>query len=455
MLSHQGLAAQVVPGQTLALRGALFSLLSDADPSGSSIQTVFDPAGRPRGLLFIPDGIVFVRDGLIAWVKSAEEAISEIPADCPVHRYQDRLILPGFVDTHTHFPQLEVIGRMGHSLIDWLNHYTFPAEEKFSDLSHAQQAAHLFLDELARHGVTTASVFATVHAQSVDAFFERALARGLRMLCGKVLMNQHCPEALQDGADYGMSATESLISQWHGRNRLRYSLTPRFAPTSSPEQMRAVGQLFQSQAGLHLQSHLAETQEEVSWVQSLYPEQKSYLEVYTHFQQTGPGAIMGHSIYLNDRDRQTMAQTQTAIAFCPSSNLFLGSGLFDLQSACEAGIAVGLGSDVGGGTSPSMFKTMLDAYKVLKLRGQTLSPEMAFYLATLGGAEALGLHRVIGSLEAGKEADLIVVNPEATPLLAHRAAASQSLSDLLSALITLGDERCVEACYIQGRPLQF
>jgi len=455
MLSHQGLAAQVVPGQTLALRGALFSLLHDVDPSDPTIQTFLDPAGRQRGLLFIPDGIVFVRDGLIAWVKPAEAAIAEIPADCPVHRYQDRLILPGFIDTHTHFPQLEVIGRMGHTLLDWLNQYTFPAEEKFSDLPHAQQAAHLFLDELARHGVTTASVFATVHAQSVDAFFERAQARGLRMLCGKVLMNQHCPEALQDGADYGMAATESLISQWHGRDRLRYSLTPRFAPTSSPEQMRAVGRLFQSQPGLHLQSHLAETEEEVAWVQSLYPEQKRYLEVYQHFQQTGPGAIMGHSIYVNDRDRQTMAQTQTAIAFCPSSNLFLGSGLFDLQSACEAGVAVGLGSDVGGGTSPSMFKTMLDAYKVLKLRGQTLSPEMAFYLATLGGAEALGLHSVIGSLEAGKEADLIVVNPEATPLLAHRAAASQSLSDLLSALITLGDERCVEACYIQGRPLQF
>jgi guanine deaminase len=219
--------------------------------------------------------------------------------------------------------------------------------------------------------------------------------------------------------------------------------------------MRAVGRLFQSDPGLHLQSHLAETEEEVAWVQNLYPEQKSYLEVYAHFQQTGPGVIMGHSIYLNDRDRQAMAQTQTAIAFCPSSNLFLGSGLFDLQSACEAGIAVGLGSDVGGGTSPSMFKTMLDAYKVLKLRGQTLSPEMAFYLATLGGAEALGLNSVIGSLEPGKEADLIVINPEATPLLAHRAAASQSLSDLLSALITLGDERCVEACYVQGRPLQF
>ncbi|MFM1880987.1 MAG: guanine deaminase [Pseudomonadota bacterium] len=453
MLQPQGLESYRVPGQTLALRGALFSLLRRPDPSDASIQSISDPAGQRRGLLFIPDGVIFIRDGLIQWVRPADAAAADIPADCPVHRYPDRLILPGFIDTHTHFPQLEVIGRMGHTLIDWLNHYTFPAEEKFSDLDHAQQTAQLFCAELARHGVTTASVFATVHRQSVDALFERAQAQGMRMLCGKVLMDRHCPEGLQDGPDHGLADTESLISRWHGHDRLRYSLTPRFAPTSSAEQMAMVGRLFQSSTGVHLQSHLAETQEEVAWVQALYPEQRSYLEVYQHFQQTGRGAIMGHSIYLNEQDRATMAQTQTAIAFCPSSNLFLGSGLFDLESTYEQGIPVGLGSDVGGGTSPNMFKTMLDAYKVLKLRSQTLTPEMAFYLATLGGAEALGIESVVGSLEVGKEADLIVVNPEATPLLAHRAAASQSLSDLLSALITLGDERCIEACYIQGRPV--
>ena len=453
MTDMQGLARHSIAGQTLALRGALLSFGHPPDSANPHLQTFTDLAEQAHGLLFIPDGIVFVVDGLIRWIKPAEEAIDHLPADCPVHRYQDRIIMPGFVDTHTHFPQLEVIGRMGHTLIDWLENYTFPAEARFSDLDHAQRAALIFVQELARHGVTTASVFATVHPESANALFALAQAHGLRMICGKVLMDRHCPDNLSDGADGGIEQTEALIARWHGVDRLRYSLSPRFAPTSSPEQMRAVGNLFQKHAGLHLQSHLAETQEEVAWVGRLYPERRSYLDVYAHFGQLGAGAIMGHCIYLSPEDRQIMAQTKTAIAFCPSSNLFLGSGLFDLRSALQAGIQVGLGSDVGGGTSPSMFKTMLDAYKVLQLRGQVLSPEYAFYLATLAGARALGLEAVIGSLEPGKEADLVVINPEATPLLAHRASASQSLSDLLSALITLGDERCIEACYIQGRPV--
>jgi len=451
--SIRGLTPSAANGQTLALRGAILSFGHRLDSDSPQFQTFTDLAGHRSGLLFIPDGIVYIVDGLIAWVLPADEAVAQLPVDCPVHRYQDRLIMPGFVDTHTHFPQLEVIGRMGHTLLDWLENYTFPAEARFSDLSHAQRAAQVFLQELSRHGVTTASVFATVHPESADAFFEIAQASRLRMICGKVLMDTNCPKNLCDGSDHGMAQTESLISRWHGRDRLRYSLTPRFAPTSSPEQMRAVGALLQDHPGLHLQSHLAETRQELDWVARLYPHHPSYLDVYQHFGHLGRGTIMGHCIYLSDGDRRVMADTQTAIAFCPSSNLFLGSGLFDLQSALQAGISVGLASDVGGGTSPSMLKTMLDAYKVLKLRDQTLSPEYAFYLATLGGASALGLESVIGSLEAGKEADLIVVNPEATPLLAHRAAASESLSDLLSALITLGDERCIEACYIQGQPV--
>jgi guanine deaminase len=448
-----GLTPHLVPGQSLALRGALMSFGHSLEPKNAHLQIFNDVNGQPHGLVFIPDGIVYIVDGLIEWMLPSDQAIPKLPADCPVHRYQDRIIMPGFVDTHTHFPQLAVIGRMGHTLLDWLENYTFPTEARFSDLSHAQGTAQMFVQELGRHGVTTASVFATVHPESTEAFFEIAQTNGLRMVCGKVLMDTNCPENLSDGQDYGIAQTQALIDRWHATDRLRYSLTPRFAPTSSPEQMRAVGQLLQGHPGLHLQSHLAETQEEVAWVARLYPNHSSYLDVYDQFGHLGDRSIMGHCIYLSDKDRRAMANTRTAIAFCPSSNLFLGSGLFDLQSALQAGISVGLASDVGGGTSPSMLKTMLDAYKVLKLRNQTLTPEYAFYLATLGGARALGLESVIGSLEAGKEADLIVMNPEATPLLAHRAAASASLSDLLSALITLGDERCIEACYIQGRPV--
>jgi guanine deaminase len=448
-----GLIPHAVPGQTLALRGALLSFGHSLEPKHAHLQSFHDINGEPLGLVFIPDGIVYVVNGLIEWVLPSEQAVPKLPADCPVHRYQDRVIMPGFVDTHTHFPQLAVIGRMGHTLLDWLEDYTFPTEARFSDLSHAQGAAQTFVQELGRHGVTTASVFATVHPESAEAFFEIAQANGLRMICGKVLMDTNCPENLRDGQDHGMAQTQALIARWHEKDRLRYSLTPRFAPTSSHEQMRAVGELLRGHPGLHLQSHLAETEDEVAWVSRLYPNQSSYLDVYDQFGHLGGSTIMGHCIYLSDEDRRVMADTKTAIAFCPSSNLFLGSGLFDLQSALQAGISVGLASDVGGGTSPSMLKTMLDAYKVLTLRKQTLTPEYAFYLATLGGARALGLESVIGSLEPGKEADLIVINPEATPLLAHRAAASASLSDLLSALIALGDERCIEACYIQGRPV--
>lgn len=457
MFVSEGLTPHRMQGQSLALRGSLFYCLDQPSPELPEARVFLDLAGRQRAVVFIPDGLLLIRDGCVAWADHYAQGLTRLPPECRVLDYSGRLVMPGFVDTHTHYPQVNIIGQMGHTLLDWLSQYTFPAEARFSDARHAAQTAEFFIRELCRHGVTTASVFATVHAPSVDAFFTAAHRKGMRMICGKVLMNQHCPSNLSDAPGDGIAESQRLIDRWHGKDRLRYALTPRFVPTSSPAQMQAVGEVFQSSQGLHLQSHLAENLDEVDWVKTLYPKSRSYLEVYDQFDQLGRGSIMAHCIYIDDDDRRCMAASQTAIAFCPSSNLFLGSGLFDLRSAQAAGIAVGLGSDVGGGTSPNMFKTMLDAYKVLKLGHQTLQPEMAFYLATLGGAHALGLEALIGNFLPGKEADVIVVNPQATPLLRQRLDRfslnqSRGLTEVLSALITLGDERCIEACFIQGRP---
>ncbi len=429
-----------------ALRGRLFHL------KGSSFR---DP--KPE---WYDDGLLVINDkGLIESLGEARLMVPHLPDHCQVIDHRPYWILPGFVDVHTHFVQLDIIASHGESLLNWLERYTFPAEERFISPEVSKETARYFLNEMLSHGVTTASVYGSVHQTSCDALFGEAEHLGMRLLAGKTLMNRNAPKALSEhdlqGRDF--EATQSLIERWHGCKRLAYSLTPRFAPTSTDEQMRWVGEMFQaslarsaSSGPLFLQSHLAENLNECRWVASLYPDSRSYCQVYETFQQLGPGAIYGHCIHLNDTDRALMASRGASIAFCPSSNLFLGSGLFDLDAAVSAGIKVGLGTDLGAGTSISMLKTMLSAYQVCKLRGQTVSPEGAFFLATLGGAQALGLDHVIGNFHIGKEADLQVLNPVAIPLIERRFQKTTNSSEELFALLALGDERCLAATYVLG-----
>ncbi|HAF56234.1 MAG TPA: guanine deaminase [Thauera sp.] len=419
---------------------------------GEIVHFLADPAHDGRALEHFADGVLIVRDGHIAECGPAAELLAKLPPGTPLTDYRGKLILPGFVDSHVHYPQTDIIASHGEQLLEWLEKYTFPAERRFADPAHAAEVAGFFCDELLRNGTTTAAVFATVHPASVDAVFEAARTRRMRLVAGKVLMDRNCPDFLRDSAEAGHAESRALIERWHGRDRLLYAVTPRFAPTSTPAQMRLAGRLFAEHPGVFLQSHLAENRGEVAWVAQLYPEARSYLEVYERFGQLGVRAVFAHCLWLDDTDRQRMADTGTAMSFCPTSNLFLGSGLFDLRRARELGVRVGLGTDVGAGTSFSMLRTMSEAYKVLQLGRQSLSAVSAFHLATLGGAHSLYLDDRIGNFTPGKEADFTVLDPRATPLLARRSAACATLEERLFVLMMLGDDRAVLATHVMGEP---
>lgn len=432
-----------------ALRGRLFHLCG---------PSAFDP--KPE---WIDDGLLVINDeGCIDQIGEAAALLPGLPADCLVQDHRPHWILPGFIDVHTHFVQLGMVASYGESLLTWLERYTFPEEEKFVSAELSQEVAYYFLRALLSHGVTTASVYGSVHSVSCQALFVEAEKLNLRLLAGKTLMNRNAPASLtqHDANGKDREATQALVERWHGRGRLGYSLTPRFAPTSSDDQMRWVGEMYQASIStgssgppLFLQSHLAENLQECQWVAELYPDVASYCQVYDRFHHMGSGAIFGHCIHLNDEDRGIMASRGASVAFCPSSNLFLGSGLFDLHAAVLAGLKVGLGTDIGAGTSMSMLKTMLNAYQVCKLRGQRLSPEAAFFFATRGGAQALGLDQHVGHFQKGKEADLQVLNPSAIPLLDRRLQDARTKSEELFALLALGDERCLVAAYVLGERL--
>jgi guanine deaminase len=362
------------------------------------------------------------------------------------------LILPGFIDTHAHSAQTEIIASHGEQLTAWLEKYAWPAETRHADPVHAATWAEFFCDQLLQHGTTTVMAFTTVHSTCTDALFEAARARRMRMIAGKVLMDRNCPESLRDTPTEGDAQSRALIEKWHGRERLAYAVTPRFAPTSTEEQMQRAGRLFGEIPGLYLQTHLAEQRAEVIWATWLYPGVRSYLDIYERFGQLGARSVFAHCIWLDDVDRHRMAACGAAMSFCPTSNLFLGSGLFDLARARDFGLRVGLGSDIGAGTSFSMLQTLNDAYKVLQLTGQTLTPEAGFYLATLGGARALYLDAHIGNFLPGREADFIVLDPCATPLLEARVSRATTLTERLFALMMLGDDRCVAATYVLGEP---
>ena len=365
-----------------------------------------------------------------------------------VTHWPGRILAPGFIDMHVHYPQTDIIGAPADGLLPWLEHYTFPAEARFADPAHAAEVARFFFDELQRHGVTTALTFCTSHPASVDAFFTEAQRRRLRMMGGKVLQDRNSPDGVRDETAQSLIDTEALIQRWHGQGRLGYAITPRFAPTSSEAQLRGAGELAARYPDTWIHSHVAENKDEVRWVRELFPQARSYLDVYQGFGLMRERAVYAHCIHFDDADRQLMRETGAAAAVSPTSNLFLGSGFFDYASAERIGMRHGLASDVGGGTSFSPFRTMLAAYYVGR-EGQTkpglsLAPSRLWWNATGGAARALGLAGVVGTLQAGTEADVVVLNPQATPLLARKTARAQNLEELLFSLIVLGDERVVE-----------
>jgi guanine deaminase len=411
-----------------------------------------DPAFSEVAHAWHADGLLVVdADGRVQAAGDAAALAPTLPPGTPVHDWRGKIITPGFIDTHLHFPQTDMIASPAPGLLPWLETYTFPTEAGFNDPSHGRATADFFLDELLRNGTTTASVYCTVHKESVDALFEASAARNLRMAAGKVLMDRHCPDFLRDTCDTGIRDSEELIKRWHKQGRAIYAITPRFAPTSTEAQLVAAGELAQAYPDTIIQTHVAENHDEVKWVGELFPQRRSYLDVYKHYGLMRPRALFGHCIWLDDADFALMAETGSAISHCPTSNLFLGSGLFDVAQADKARALLALGTDVGAGTSFSMLQTMNEAYKVARLKGSYLPALRMFYLATLGAARSMQLEGTIGNFAVGAEADFIVLDPRATPLLARRTAHADTLEETLFALAMLGDDRAIRATYAAGK----
>jgi guanine deaminase len=408
--------------------------------------------GEAAGIRWRPDHWLLVEDGRII---GAEPASALTPGDdWRQVDHRGRLLLPGFIDTHVHSPQLDVIASHGTELLEWLNTYTFPAELRYADPALAAERAELFLDALLAHGTTSAVVFPTVHRASVEALFASAAARGMRLISGKVLMDRHAPPGLLDDVASAEADSHALIQRWHGHARLAYAMTVRFAPTSTPEQLAMAGRFMAEVPGLYMQTHVAENRDEVRWVAELFPQARSYLDVYHQAGLLNERAVLAHGIWLDAVDRQLLADTGAQIAFSPSSNLFLGSGLLDWPALESAGARVSVASDVGGGTSLSMQRTLADGYKVLALQGHKLSAWKALYAATRGAAQALGLAQEIGSFDVGTTADVVVWDWAQGPVGLHRDALARDLHERLFAWLTLADERHRVATYVAGRSEQ-
>lgn len=419
---------------------------------------------RSALLRFADDGTAqYDEDGLLAVAPDARGVQRVLAAGAwsvlhpryahlPVTHWPGRIIAPGFVDMHVHYPQTDVIGSPADGLLPWLERYTFPHEARFADGAYASAVARFFLDELLRNGVTTALAFATSHPGSVDALMAEAQARRLRLIAGKVLQDRHSPDGVRDDTEQSLIDTEALIHRWHGRDRLGYAITPRFAPTSTEAQLRGAGALAARYPDVWIQSHVAENRDEIRWARELFPAARSYLGVYDDAGLLRERAVYAHCIHFDDDDRALMRERGAVAAVCPTSNLFLGSGFFDSAGADRAGMGYGLASDVGGGTSFSPFRTMLAAYYVGReghaKPGLSLSPQRLWWQHTAGAARALGLAGVVGNLQPGCEADFVVLHPGATPLLARRTGDAASLDELLFALIVLGDDRLVERTVI-------
>lgn len=416
---------------------------------GMVLDYAGDPQLVPHHARFESDGMLVIAEGKIV-ARGAYDVVRAQYPDVEVESLPGQLICPGFVDAHVHYPQLDVIGSSGKQLLDWLTSYTFPKEREFAEQAFAEAEARRFVQEVLRHGTTTALSFCTTHPESVDALAQAALDVGMRLVLGKVLMDCNAPADLLDTPRRGYDESRRLIERWHGRGRLSYAITPRFAGTSSREQLALAGTLRREYPAVYVHTHLAENRSEVALMRRLFPERDHYTDIYSHYGLLGPRTVLAHGIHLSHAELRLLADTQSVIAFCPSSNLFLGSGLLPLEKVKQFGVRVALATDVGAGTSLCQLRTLSDAYKVLQLQQLSLSPHAGWYMATLGTARALSLDEHVGNFEIGREADLLVLDWEQVPLLAERVRRSRSLDELLFALMMLGDERCVARTYVAG-----
>ncbi|MEH0868851.1 guanine deaminase [Serratia liquefaciens] len=426
---------------TTAIRGNFFDIAACVD----------HPQQLGQQLRHIPDGLMLLHEGAIAWFGSWQQGESLLPPGFEVAHYPDKLIVPGFIDTHIHYPQTEMIGAYGEQLLTWLKNYTFPTESQFCCERHSDKMSAFFLQQLLSNGTTTALVFGTVHPQSVEALFRQAAALNMRLIAGKVMMDRHAPEALLESPEQSYRQTRALIERWHGKQRLSYAITPRFAPTSTPALLEQVQRLRQEFPDAYLHTHLSENLDEVAWVKELFPDSRSYLDVYHQYGLTGEKSVFAHCLHLEEQEWDCLCQTCSAIAFCPTSNLFLGSGLFNLQKVWQKQVRLGIGTDVGAGTTFNMLETLGEAYKVAQLQRYQLSACEAFYHATLGGARALSLDDKIGNFDVGKEADFVVLDPAVSPLQKLRHENSRELAEQLFVLMTLGDDRNVYRTYVDGK----
>lgn len=426
---------------TQAIRASFFDIT----------RTVDDPQQLPEVARYIADGLLLLNQGIIVGLSDWEEGQHLLTPEVDLLDCRDRLIVPGFIDTHIHYPQTEMIGAFGEQLLEWLNQYTFPVESQYHCPQHAARMSAFFLQQLLSNGTTTALVFGTVHPQSVDALFTAALALEMRLIAGKVMMDRNGPDALMETPEQSYQQTRELIERWHNKGRLSYALTPRFAPTSSPELLAKVQQLRHEFPDTWLHTHLSENPQEITWVKALFPQHNGYLDVYHQYQLTGERSLFAHCLHLDDHEWDCLHHTGSAVAFCPTSNLFLGSGLFDLKTCWHKGVKMGIGTDVGAGTTFNMLQTMGEAYKVGQLQRYKLSACEAFYHATLGGAKALDLDDRIGNFMPGKEADFVILDPAVSPLQQMRHANSRDIWEKLFVLMTLGDDRNIAATWVNGR----
>ena len=404
-------------------------------------------------MVYEPDGIVAFGGGKITHFGPAEVIEKQLPPDIEITNYgPDSLISAGFLDSHVHFPQTPMIGAFGEQLLDWLNTYTFPMERRYADKTFASAVAKMFLNECLKNGITTSCVYCTVYPQSVDALFEEADRLGMRIAGGKVMMDRNAPDYLLDTAQTSYEESKALIEKWHGHNRIMYAITPRFAPTSSPEQLAVAGALWDEYPDCYMQTHIAENLEEIEWVKSLFPERKGYLDVYDHYGLCRPRAVFGHGIHLTEDELCTMHQTGSAIAHCPTSNFFLGSGFFNARLAMqeERPVRVGIGTDLGAGTSFSMLTTLNEAYKAAQLNDYALTAAQAYYMATRGTAHAMYIDDKVGSIAPGMEADIVVLDMKSTPIIDYRMQFVKDIHEALFVQMTLGDDRAIQATYIAG-----
>ncbi len=421
---------------------------------GQALSFKADPfiVGDQASIHYESDSLIFLENGKVKAFGSYESLKDKIPNGAEVKVYKDSLIIPGFVDTHVHYPQTQIIGAYGKQLIDWLNNYTFIAEQQFADYSHAEKVAKVFVQESLRAGTTTSAVFCTVHPHSVDAIFHEAEKFNLRMVAGKVLMDRNAPTALTDTAQSAYDDSKALIKKWHGKGRLSYAVTPRFAPTSSPEQLELAGALWKENPGTYMHTHISENIGEIAWVKDLFPERTNYLDVYDHYGLVGERSLLAHGVHLTEEEFTRIHKTGACVCHCSTSNQFLGSGLFPFEKAKDKKrpVRVGLGTDIGAGTSFSHLQTMNESYKIAQLQGYSLSSACAFYLATKGGANSLYLDDKIGSIAEGMEADLVVLDLKSTPLMDFRMSYCKDIHEVLFILMTLGDDRATKAVYVAG-----